>query len=228
MQTHGERAALLASQGDLESIAMLFVPAGAQLDGDRQRRDGLYHLADGPFDQQRIAQEGRTRAVAADLLHGAAHVDVDGVDGAIPVDCDTRTLREDVGVVPEDLDGEGSLLHRPLQIAQGLVAAVDQAMTGDHLGVRDGRAHLAAEQPKGPVGDARQRREEIPVGQPQRPELDARGHGRASSMPSHGGHLRLSLGDAPTSPRILYNLYKMGFLVPRAVGLPRGACRGDG
>ena len=67
----------------------------------------------------------------------------------------------------EDLDRERPLVRGALEVAERLVSAVHEPVAGDHLGVRDRSAHLAAQQAERPVGHPRERREEIPVRQRQ-------------------------------------------------------------
>ena len=163
MEAYGHGAALLAGPGDVGSVSRLIVPTGAELDRDRQRSDSSRDVADRPLDEMRILQHGGAGAVAADLLHRAAHVDIDGVDGAVILDGDAGARGEHLGIVSEDLDGERPLRRGPLEIAERLIAAVHEAVAADHLRVRDGGAHLPAEQPERPVRHARERREEIPI-----------------------------------------------------------------
>src|SRR5207248_5257908 len=128
------------------------------------------------------------RAVTADLLHRATHVDVDRVDRAVLLDRYARSRREDVRIVPEDLDRERPLGRGALQVGEGLITAVHEAVAADHLGVRDGGAHLAAEEPERPVGNSGERRQEVTIRQRERSEAD--GLDRASGGRRRRARLR--------------------------------------
>ena len=170
MQPHRHRAALLAGLGDFGRIPVLVVPSRAQLHRDRQRPHRLHHLAHRALDRRRILEHGGAGPVAADLLHRAAHVDVHRVDRPVLLHRHAGAFRQHIGVVAEHLDGERPLRLGPLQVAEGLVAAVHQPVAADHFGVGDGGAQLPAEQPERPVGDPRERREKVAVGEHQRPQ----------------------------------------------------------
>ena len=81
----------------------LGVPAGAHLDRDRLLYGFHDRFGDG-HREVRIAQQGRAGVIAGDLRRGAAHVEVDRLTGELRFD-PLRGLRQNGGVVPEELDG---------------------------------------------------------------------------------------------------------------------------
>ena len=75
---HGERldAVILGDARDAQRIAVLLVPAGADLERDRHVHR-LHHRIEDPRHQRLVLEQRRPGIDVADLLGRAAHVDVD-------------------------------------------------------------------------------------------------------------------------------------------------------
>jgi len=174
-RVHGDgvHALGLRHLGHLDRVQVLVVPAAADLDGERH----AHRLAQRAQDERgggHVAHERGALALAGDLGHGAAHIEIHDVGAQ-----DLAALggpREPIGILAQELHGE-----RPLR---GIVG-------GDGVGVRvagqeRGRVHLLRggepaaalprDEPEGRIGDAGHR------GQAgQRGDLDGTDlHGRPS------------------------------------------------
>ena len=162
VERHRARAAGLGGAGHLDAVDAPGVPARADLHGDRDA-GRLAHRPDRRLHRPRIPRQRGAGAGAADLLDRAGHVDVDDVGAA--GHRRGRAPRQDLWLGGEDLHRERDLAGIAIEVALGLAVAVDEPVGRDHLGVGEGRAHLAAEEPERAIGDAGERRQEEAAGE---------------------------------------------------------------
>jgi hypothetical protein len=158
---HCRGAAGLGGKRHLDGVHALPVPAGPDLDGDGDAgglADGAHRRLDAP----RVSGQRRARPGAAHLLHRAGHVQVHQVGAARHRGA--RPRRQDLGLGREELHREGRLRGIAVQVGLGLGAPVDEPVGRDHLGVGEGGAELAAQEPERAVGHAGEGREEEPSG----------------------------------------------------------------
>ena len=157
---HGERpdARLLGDGEDRQGVAVGLVPAGADLQRDRRFGDGVDHGFKNAADQRLVLEQGRPGHHVADLLGGAAHVDVDDLGAA--VDVVARRFRHHFRHRSGDLHGNRRDLTVVIGPSLRLGAAVKQRIRGDHLGYGQPRPQLLAELAERTVRDAGHGRDE--------------------------------------------------------------------
>jgi hypothetical protein len=108
-----------------------------------------------------VAHQGRTGLTARDMTRWATHIDIDNVGaGGFR---DPSALRHPVGLAACELNDmgtySGGLASQPRHWA-----AVDEIVTGGHLGHHQPGAEFSSQPSKRGVGDARHRRQKDPVG----------------------------------------------------------------
>ena len=186
MERDRRRSPRLGGARDLDAVHLGVVPARPDLDRDRHRdraADGAHRL----LDPARVAAERGARAGAADLLHRARHVDVD--DPGAGAHRHLGATGEHVRLGREDLHRERVLVRLAIEVALGLERSVDEPVGAHHLGVREARAHGAADGAERAVGDAGERCEEEPAGERVGTDLHGRARGRRPgvALPPTGG-----------------------------------------
>ena len=129
-------------------IAFLRRPAGADLEGHRDRDRRHHRRQDAPH-QGLVAQQGGARRHLADLLGRAAHVDVDDVGAEVEVEA--RRLGHGRGVGPDDLHRDGPGLAAVVEAPAGLAGAPQAGVGGDHLRDGEPRPQAPAELTERPV-----------------------------------------------------------------------------
>jgi hypothetical protein len=141
---------------DVHCVAILFVPAGTDLQGD-----GHVHCTDHFFQylchQFLVLHQCRTGHHVADLLGGTAHVDIDDLCAVVHVV--TRGLGEHLGIGTDDLHGDGIDLAFMIGAAFGLLGTIEQGIGCDHLGYGHACAHAFAQHTERPIGHACHRRD---------------------------------------------------------------------
>ncbi len=155
---HGQRgdAGILGDARDVQRVAVLAVPAGADLQRDRNIHR-LHHGLHDARDQRFVLEQGGARPDVADLLRRAAHVDVDDLRAVVRVVL--RRLGQHAGIVAGDLHAHRLRLALVVHPAQRL-GGVPQARIGrGHLGHGQARPQALAQEAEGLVGDAGHGRE---------------------------------------------------------------------
>ena len=124
MQREGSHAAIFGQARQADRDELLVVPAGAELDGERNG-NGRAHLAQQPLHQGQVAQQAGAAVAFHHFVHRAAEVDIHHVEAQVLADA--RGIGHDGGIGPEQLRGDGALhgiegqvLH---QRARGLTCA---------------------------------------------------------------------------------------------------------
>ena len=172
---HGQHlhAGVLESARQLHRVLVGLAPAGAHL--ERHRNAMRLASADhgcGDRDRQRLVlHQRRARPFAADLLGGAAHVDVDDLGTAI--DVVGGGFRHHGGVGASDLHRDRTGLALVVGAARGLQAVPQLAPRRDHLTDGIARSEPAAQLAERPVGHAGHRRHEQVVRQKVRADVHA-------------------------------------------------------
>jgi hypothetical protein len=106
MQRHGCHSAIFGQARQADRHEFPVVPAGAELDGERNG-DGRAHLAQQQFDQRQVAQQAGAAVAPHDFVHGAAEIDIHHVEAQILADA--RGIGHDRGVGAEQLRADGAL-----------------------------------------------------------------------------------------------------------------------
>ncbi len=155
---HGEsrHALALRDARDRDRVAVLAVPARAHLERDRHAR-GCDHRGQDGCDQRLIAHERGACGPIADLLGGAAEVDVDDLCPEVRVHA--RGLGHHRRVVAGDLHDAGLGLAAVIEPMARLGRIPEPDVRRHHLGCGDARTHAAAKTAKRQVRDAGHRRE---------------------------------------------------------------------
>src|SRR6516164_278417 len=169
----GERrnAAAFGDARDVDAVAVLPVPAGADLERHRHI-DRTHHGIEDARHEGCVAEQRRTARAATDLFRRTSHVQIDDVGTECHVGA--RGLRQRTRVGTGELHdarcGLALVIH-----AMARLGRVPQPLVGaDHLGGRQSGAEPAAENAERPIGYARHRREhhargECVAADPQRP-----------------------------------------------------------
>ena len=145
-----------------DALALAGLVARAQFDGHRQpaalaRRGGHGHSGVG------IVQHRRTGAGAADLLDGAAHVQVDQRSAAFGDD--RRGLAHDRRIGAEQLHaGRPFVGVQAQKLGARALVAVGEAVAGDHLGDGQPRPVTLGLQAHEPIADTGQWRQQQAIG----------------------------------------------------------------
>ncbi|TXT16446.1 MAG: Uncharacterized protein FD132_2825 [bacterium] len=154
----GLDAGFLGDVQDGQRVPVRSVPAGADLQGHRSTRHRLHHGLQDAAHQELVLQQGGAGHDVAHLLRRAAHVDVDDL-GAL-----ARVIAGRLGHHGRIATGD---LHRDrldfafvVGPALGLGRAVQQRIRGHHFRHRHAGAHLLAQLPERPIGDARHGRDD--------------------------------------------------------------------
>ena len=130
-------------------------------------------------EQVELPGQRRSPALAGDLRHRAAEVEVDVV-GAILGDEHRDRLAHRLRVDPVELDAAGRLRLVVTDEAHALGRPLDERAARDHLGDVEAGAVLAAQAPESRVRDARHRREHDRNVEFERPDLQG-GRGRGEN-----------------------------------------------
>ena len=133
---------------------MVDVDALAHLDGERDVAGGADGARDDVAEQLLLPRQRRSPALARDLGHGAAEVEVDVV-GAVLRDEHPHRLGDGGGVDAVQLDRARRLGLVVRDEAHRRGVPLDESAGRDHLAHVQPRAVLAAQPPEGGVGDAR-------------------------------------------------------------------------
>src|SRR5262249_3822954 len=129
------------------------VPAAADLDGERAR-DRLAKRAEDDAGAQRVAHQRRALSLGDDLCYRAAHVEIDAV-GAVGLES-PRRVREDVGILAEQLQSGGTLAGQ-IRGTRERAGVLTHKRAGGALPARQAAgAPLARDEPKRRIGAAAQ------------------------------------------------------------------------
>ena len=155
---HGQQlhAAVLGEAGDGDAVAVLPIPAGANLEGDRHV-DGPYHRLQNIGHQRLVTQQRRTGGDIADFLGRTTHINVDDLRAL--VDVDAGRLGHHGWIGAEDLYRARFVFAAMIGAPTGLLAAPEQRIAGHHFGHGHARAEPAAQGAKRPISDTGHRRE---------------------------------------------------------------------
>ena len=155
---HGERChpRRLGDARDRHRVAMSGIAAGADLERHRHVDRPDDRREDRP-DERLVREQRGARGDVADLLRGAAHVDVDDLRAA----CDVvaRRVRHEGGIRAGDLHRDRRRLALVVSATPRFLRAAKLRIRGDHLGDGVPRAEALAQETKRPIGDARHRRD---------------------------------------------------------------------
>ena len=147
----GFDACCLGQLGDVDGDDGVFVPAGAELDGERDFYSGADRLED--FAEQREVAEEAGAAALHDFFGGAAEVDVDGVVAEV-LD-HSGGVGHDLRVGAEELRGDGVLVFLEIKVAESFVGAAGDAFGAGELGHQQAAvAEAADDTAEERVGDA--------------------------------------------------------------------------
>ena len=150
-------AGLLGDAGDGWRIAARFVPAKADLEGDRQI-NGADDRLENPSDQRLIAHQRRSRLPVDHLFDRAPHIDVD--DGGTPVGVEPSRLGDRFRVATGKLNRHRELLGLGMAKLDGLCRPADHCLARYHLGNHQARAQALDQAPEREIGDAGHWRQE--------------------------------------------------------------------
>src|SRR2546421_5882816 len=114
---------------DVDGNDGIFVPAGAELDGQRNFHGGADRL-ENIFEKRKIAEQTGAAALD-DFFGGAAEVDVHGVVAKILYHF--RGFGHDSGIRAEKLRGDGMLVFLEVEIAQSFRGAARDAFGAGEL-----------------------------------------------------------------------------------------------
>ena len=148
----GERrdAAILQLLGQFHDDLAVVVPSQT-----RFHRHGQVHGLDhgtGDFKHQGdVAQHAGATALARDLLHGAAPVDVDEI--GVSLSSDACRLDHRVHIAAIDLDGCRMLARRDGHLLERTLDAANQRVGADELGIDHIGPLFTADEPERLVGD---------------------------------------------------------------------------
>ena len=162
-------------RADGEAVAGAVAEAAAHLHRNGQV-DRVGDRRDDAAGEHRVVEQRRTRTGLRHLAHRAAEVDVDDVRAC--VFDHSRRFRHRVGIGAEDLDRQGMLVGGDTEVAEGLLVAVLDSRTRDHLGADEPRTEAASLTAECLHADARHRRENESsrhldrVDEPAFPEVD--------------------------------------------------------
>jgi len=129
----------LGNLQDVQRVAVLAIPAGADLQRHRHFGHRVDHRIENACDQGLVLQQGGTCHDVADLLRRTAHVDVDDLRTAI--DVVTRRLGHHHRIGAGDLHADRVDFAAVVGAPPGFRRAVQQRIRGHHLGHR----HACAE-----------------------------------------------------------------------------------
>ena len=174
----GEEAnpGLFRNARDAHRIPVSRIPAGADLEGDRD----AHRPHDGVEDarhQGLVAQQRRPGGPVADLLRGAAHVDVDDLGAA--VDVFARGIRHHGRIGAGDLHRDRLGLAAMVGAAARLLGRAQARVRRHHFRHREPRAEALAELAEGPIGHACHRCDKKAVPQHVRADLHSSRGGNA-------------------------------------------------
>ncbi|KAG0774396.1 hypothetical protein G6F22_014096 [Rhizopus arrhizus] len=150
---HGQRgdAAVLGNARDQRAIAVVAVPAGADLQRDRH-----VHRVDHRFEDARhqllVAHQRRARPGVAHLLGRAAHVDVD--DLRTVIDVVARRLGQLLRLGAGDLHADRCRFAVMVHAVDRLARVPEARVADGHFRGGQARAQPFAQQAEGLVGDA--------------------------------------------------------------------------
>ncbi len=127
---------------DVHAVAVVRIPAGADLQGNRDS-DSRHHRLEYAADQDLVAQQRGTGRHLADLARRAAHVDID--DGRAMRHVDLRGPRHGGRIRTQDLYRHRGRFPRMVEPPHGLARGPQAGVRGHHFGYGKGRAQTAAE-----------------------------------------------------------------------------------
>ena len=156
MQGQHRDATVLGDMRNRQRIAVLSIPSGTKLQGDRHvhRR---HHRFEQRGHQRFIAQQCRATPVIADFFDRAAHVDVDDLGAAINIEFCSFGQQHRIGAC--NLHGLGLHLAIMIDAPRSLFAGPDTGIGGGHFRHRITGTQLLAQLPKWPVRHARHGRD---------------------------------------------------------------------
>ena len=161
MQRDGGGALLLRDQAGVEEGLMLLVDPDPGLDGHRHAElvRGTHRLPHDGAQPVPLVGQHAPAALAGDLRHRAAEVEVDVADGEVPRQ-DPGRIRHHAWVDAVELDRACGLARVELKHGVGLGVADHEAAGGDHLADVEPGTLFAAQLPVGGVRDPGHRRED--------------------------------------------------------------------
>ena len=168
VQRDGCHSGALGGAARLEVGEVVGVDALAHLDGERDVARRARGALDDLAEQPELPRQRRSPALARDLGHRAAEVEVDVV-GAVFGDEHRDGLGDGLRVDPVELDAARRLRLVVRDEAHALGRALDERPARDHLGHVEAGAVLAAEPAERGVRDPRHRRQHDRHAQFERP-----------------------------------------------------------
>ncbi|MBS1266018.1 MAG: hypothetical protein MAG471_01884 [Acidimicrobiaceae bacterium] len=153
MQRKRRHTDVLSDTAGLEVGEVGIVGSLPELHGDRHVTGRTYRSPHDRPEQARLQRKGGTAALAGDLWHRTAEVEVDVVDPVL-VHQQAYGAAHALGLGSVELDAAGRLVRLEPAVADGLGIAVNEATCGDHLAHEQAGTHFPAERPEGGVGDA--------------------------------------------------------------------------
>ena len=120
--------------------------------------------------ERQIAHQRRAGVAVDDLLHRAAHVDVDDRCAALLVEL--CRFGHHLRLAAGELERHRLLGRIPQRLLQRLAGLADHRLAGDHLADRQPRAIALDDPPERQVGDARHRRQDDRRVDPDRTDVD--------------------------------------------------------